>query len=195
MRTENEQLEKEVDELEHARADKEEASRGLEESRRSLDRRFAGCQNPTWRIGFRDVMGDAEAKRRALEVAREQLMSLQRTLEDDRNHLQARRRNIETQYSNLQNAKEYELAFLEYVDDFRVDYIKRVRRELFYGYDEYRNGIATYIELVGRACDACEGIDSERDVRGFAGFIKGIGTAAENITRAVARASSLRPTR
>src|SRR5204863_2981402 len=124
---------------------------------------------------FRDIMADAEAQRRALEQARERLMSLQLTLENDRNRLQARRRIIETQYANMPNAKEYELALLEYMDDFRVDYLQRVRSELFYGYREYRNGIGMYLELVGRACGACEGIDSERDTMGFAGFIKGIG--------------------
>ncbi len=109
-----------------------------------------------WRMIWESRLKEAEIARRSTEEVRRDLIQLWRDLEKVREDFEKRRQEIERSHTAKGPGSEYEKAFREYMAEMREQYFKRIREDLFTGYDEYLNGAEGYRMFLKSSLDLCQ---------------------------------------
>ncbi len=108
-----------------------------------------------WRMIWESRLKEAEIARRSTEEVRRDLIQLWRDLGKIREDFEQQRQKIEGSHTAKGPGSDYEKEFRVYMEEMREAYFKRIREDLFSGYDEYLRGSDGYRMFLQSSLDLC----------------------------------------
>ncbi len=141
----------------------------LSSKQRRLNMRLYKCvtkkQDDFWTSKFKE----AKAGNSILEKERVILDNLRKDIDKMRLEFENTRVEIERKYKPKTKGSEYETEFRQYMDNLNVQYLNRLKTELFSGYKAYLSSIEKHLRFLENSVNQCKGrkVKSELKETGF----------------------------
>ena len=122
---------------------------------RSLNIVFFQCVTLAEKDFWEARIDEANAAKDRLEIERGALAEVRNRVDRARRDLETRRREIEAAHTRKGPGTPYETEFREYMAALENDYFAPLRRDLFRGYERYRENVQAYIDLLKDSVSRC----------------------------------------
>ena len=147
------ELEDDLKKVKEQRRKVEQERRELEDSLEQANENHLMCANGEWQVVWNAHFDTAEEKREQIENLNSERRKTNQSLEQTRIKLEKDRRELEMKHTTKNS--DYKIAYLEYADRFRIDYLLPME-QLVEDYRKYISSMKRYIAFINGATRACQ---------------------------------------